>query len=173
MFWITGRIDIMKKLYIMRHAKSSWKDSTLDDFDRPLNKRGKKDAPLMGSILRKRGVSPDVIISSPASRAKTTAEIVAKEINFTKSIVYDENIYEASVKNLYHILRVISDKKSSVMLFGHNPALNMLVEELVDFNENIPTCGVVEIEFDCKRWSDISYDNSKLISFDYPKKFKQ
>jgi phosphohistidine phosphatase len=162
----------MKKLYIIRHAKSGLKNSGLDDFERPLSKRGKKDAPFMGSMLKNRGVLPDIIISSPALRAKSTAEIVANEIGYVKSIVYDKNIYEASVEELYNILADISDKKSSAMLFGHNPELNMLVEDLFGFNENIPTCGVVEIEFDCKKWSEISSENSKLISFDYPKKYK-
>lgn len=162
----------MKKLYIIRHAKSGLKNSGLDDFERPLSKRGKKDAPFMGSMLKNRGVLPDIIISSPALRAKSTAQIVAKEIGFVKSIVYNNDMYKASVEELYNIVTGISDKNHSAMLFGHNPELNMLVENLVNFNENIPTCGVLEIEFDCKKWSEISSENSKLISFDYPKKYK-
>ncbi|MCK5293309.1 MAG: histidine phosphatase family protein, partial [Arcobacteraceae bacterium] len=80
-----------KKLYIIRHAKSSWKDFTLDDFDRPLNKRGRLNAPFMGKILKGKNIIPDIILSSPALRAKTTAKIIANEIGFSKSIIYDEN----------------------------------------------------------------------------------
>ncbi len=152
----------MKKLYIIRHAKSSWKDSMLDDFDRPLNKRGQKDAPFMGKQLAKRGVQADMIISSPAVRAKTTAQIIAKELHFTKPVVYEESIYEADVESLYQVLRSVDEKYNTVLLIGHNPGLNMLAEDLADFHENIPTCGVVEIDVDCK----------KFISFDYPKRYK-
>lgn len=159
----------MKKLYIIRHAKSSWKDSTLDDFDRPLNKRGKLDAPFMGTRLKEKNIMVDLIISSPALRAKTTAEIIAKKINYTKAILFKKDIYEVGTHAIKKILKKIDNDNNIVFLFGHNPDLNMLAEEYVDFDENIPTCGVVEIEFDCERWADISAINAKLISFDYPK----
>ncbi|QOY54941.1 histidine phosphatase family protein [Candidatus Sulfurimonas marisnigri] len=161
----------MKKLYIIRHAKSSWKDSSLSDFDRPLNKRGRVDAPLMGKVLKGKKVSPDAIISSPALRAKTTAQNIAKNINFTKPITYDENIYEANDDTLLYVMKKLNKEDSVVFIFGHNPGLNMLAESLVGLDENIPTCGIVEIEFDCKKWSEISSKNAKLISFDYPKMY--
>ncbi|SMP86242.1 phosphohistidine phosphatase [Epsilonproteobacteria bacterium SCGC AD-308-O04] len=160
----------MKKLYIIRHAKSSWKDTSLGDYDRPLNKRGKKDAPFMAKVLKEKNISPDAIISSPAKRAKTTAQIFAKEINFTKPVVYNKNIYEADGAELKHVITLLKDKVKTVFIFGHNPGLNMLVENFLEFDENIPTCGIVELEFDCKKWSEISSKNVKLISFDYPKK---
>ena len=162
----------MKTLYIIRHAKSSWNDSALSDFDRPLNKRGEYDAPLMGQILKEKGVHPDVIISSPALRAKTTAEVIAKGIGFTKSIVYNDDIYESSSIALLRVLGRVKDKHNVAFLVSHNPGINMLVDNLVGLDENIPTCGVVEIEFDCKKWSEISSINSTLISFDYPKRHK-
>ena len=161
----------MKKLYIIRHAKSSWKDMTLDDFDRPLNKRGKHDAPLMGSILKNKDILPDMIISSPALRAKTTAEIIAKKVNYSKDIVFDKNIYEASSNRLHKILKKTDDKHTTLCIFGHNPGLNILAEDYVGFNENIVTCGIVEIEFNCDRWAEISSKNARLISFDYPKRY--
>lgn len=142
----------------------------VDDFDRPLNKRGKKDAPFMGKMLKEKKVFPDEIVSSPAKRAKTTAEIFAKEINFTKPILYDDNIYEADGGELKHVLTSLQDKDKVVFIFGHNPGLNMLVENFLEFNENIPTCGIVELEFDCNKWSEISSENVKFLSFDYPKK---
>ncbi len=162
----------MKKLYIIRHAKSNWNDSGLSDFERPLNKRGEKDAPFMAKKLKEKGVSADIIISSPAIRAKTTAVIIAKELLLSKKIVYDENIYEASSDILFEIIKNIDNTHNSAILFGHNPGLNMLMDSLVNVYDNIPTCGVVEIEFKCEKWSEISALNSKLISFNYPKKYK-
>ncbi|WP_415398106.1 SixA phosphatase family protein [Sulfurimonas sp. CS5] len=160
----------MKRLFIIRHAKSSWKNSSLNDFDRPLNGRGKKNAPLMGRRLRKRHVIPDIFISSPALRAKTTAEIIAQKVKYSKEIIYDDNIYASAEIIIDKIIKKVDDKHKTVFLLGHNPDLNMFVEDYVDFDENIVTCGVVEIEFDCKSWKDISRKKAKFISFDYPKK---
>ena len=160
----------MKKLYIIRHAKSSWKDFSLDDFDRPLNKRGKLNAPFMGKRLRQDDVLPDIILSSPAKRAKKTAMAISKQIGFSKKIIYDENIYEASVYTLDKIIKAVDDKENILFLFGHNPSLNMLVENYVNFEQNIPTCGIIFIEFNCNRWEDIDSSNARLISFDYPKR---
>ena len=159
-----------KILYIIRHAKSSWKNLPLNDFNRPLNKRGKSNAPLMGNILKDKNIVPDIIISSPAKRAKSTAKIIADKISFPKNIIFYKDIYEADINNLHRIITKIDDENSISFLFGHNPSLNMLVESFVDFDENIPTCGVVGIEFDCDKWIDISQKNAKLILFDYPKK---
>lgn len=160
----------MKKVYLIRHAKSSREDFLLDDFERPLNKRGKFDAPLMGARLHDKKIMPDTILSSPAVRAKTTAEIIAKKIGFEKEIVFIKDIYEASATTLHKVLSKIADKNNIVFLFGHNPSLNELAENYIHFNDNIPTCAVVEIEFECNSWADISADNARLVSFDYPKK---
>ena len=162
-----------KKLFIIRHAKSSWKDSSLDDFERPLNRRGKLNAPFMGIKLKEKNVLPDIIISSPALRAKSTAEIIAKKVKYTKEVLFKRDIYEVGEHAIEKILKKLDNENSVVFLFGHNPDLNMLAEEYVNFDENIPTCGIVEIEFNCKRWKDISVENAKLISFDYPKRYKE
>lgn len=161
----------MKKLYIIRHAKSSWSDMSLDDLDRPLNKRGKKNAPFMGRLLKEKGVKPDIIISSPALRAKKTAMAIASEVPYEKEIEYDEKIYESDADMLKSIIKNISDDSSTLFLVGHNPALNQLAYELVGFSDNIVTSGILEIEFDCDRWCEIDAKNSKLISFEYPKKY--
>lgn len=161
----------MKKLYIIRHAKSSWSDEELDDFERPLNKRGRANAPFMGELLKKQNVVPDLIISSPALRAKSTAEIIAKKVNYTKEIVYNNDIYESDVATLHNIFTKIDDENSTVFLFGHNPELNMLAEMYAGFDENIPTCGILEVEFKCEKWRDISAKNARLVSFEYPKKY--
>jgi len=160
----------MKKLYIIRHAKSSRSDETLEDFERPLNKRGKENAPMIGERLKEKGIMPDIIISSPAKRAKSTAEMIAKEIGYKKKILFDENIYESSVDELCKILTSINDKNSAVFLVGHNPSLNDLAYYYVHHEVNIPTCGIVEIAFECDTWADIEPKNAKLLSFEYPKK---
>jgi len=126
----------------------------------------------MGAKLHDKKVVPDTILSSPAVRAKTTAEIIAKKIGFEKEIVFKKDIYEASATTLHKILTKIADKNNIVFLFGHNPSLNELAENYIHLNENIPTCAVVEIEFDCNSWADISAENARLVSFDYPKKEK-
>ena len=160
----------MKKLYLIRHAKSSWRDKTLDDFDRPLNKRGELNAPFMGEKLKKKKVVPDIIISSPALRSKITAQIIAKKVKYSKKIVFNEALYESSVSELYNTLIKVDDENSTLFLVGHNTGINIFVENYVSLYDNVPTCGIVEIEFDCKSWKDISTKNAKLVSFDYPKK---
>ena len=163
----------MKKLFLIRHAKSSWEDFNLDDFDRPLNKRGEKDAPFMGKLLKKKKPKPDLIISSPALRTKLTAQIMAKEIGYDDKIVFDKTIYEAPLSNLKKVVHNIDDSFDTIFFIGHNPALCDLANFLCDIElENIPTCGIVEIDFDTNSWKDISKENSELISFEYPKKYK-
>lgn len=162
----------MKKLFIIRHAKSSWEDLLVKDFDRPLNKRGKKDAPFMGTVLKNKGIIPDIIISSPALRAKTTIETIVKELEVEKKVIYNNNIYEAALSSLINIIIKIEDTNNIAFLVGHNPSLNALADEYINFNENIPTLGIIEIQFKTNTWKNISKDNAKLISFEYPKKYK-
>jgi phosphohistidine phosphatase len=162
----------MKTLYLTRHAKSSWKNPELSDIERPLNKRGKRDAPFMGNILKEQGVKPDILISSPAVRARKTAVAIAKNIDYPKSkILIDENIYESSSSDLIKIIQGIDDKYNSVMMFGHNPAFTMLNNYLTDsYIDNIPTCGVVGIHFNSS-WKKIGSEAGKTIFFIYPKLF--
>lgn len=160
----------MKKLFIIRHAKSSWKDYSLDDFDRPLNKRGFLNAPLMGKYLKDKNIVPDIILSSPALRAKTTAEIIANKVKYKKQIVYEESIYEADINTLHNIITSLKNKYNIAFIIGHNPGLNLLVDNYVGFDENIPTCGVVELEIKSDSWENINSKNIKLLSFNYPKK---
>jgi len=162
----------MKTLYLIRHAKSDWSNPFLNDFDRPLNKRGEKNAPFMGKYLASQNIYPDIIISSPAKRAKTTAKFIAKAISFEDEIIYDESIYEADHFDLINLIKVQEDKVNTIFLFGHNPSFNILASQLVDFRENIPTCGIVQINFDCKKWKNINSSNAQLIRFEYPKKYK-
>ncbi len=162
----------MKKLCIIRHAKSSWDEEHLSDFERPLSKRGKNDAPFMGKVLKEKGIHPDIILSSPAKRARKTALAIAAEVNFEKAITFEPSIYEADAKTLLALLTSLHKKYNTVFLVGHNPSLNDLAAHFLEFNENIVTCGIVEIDFTCKKWSDINPLNARLVSFIYPKQFR-
>ena len=113
-----------KTLYIARHAKSSWDDASLSDFERPLNKRGKRDAPFMAEKLKELGVKPDLILSSPAQRAKTTAKHYHEALG--SKLEFDERIYEASLMSLIYLIQEQFEKVDSLMIVGHNPGLTML-----------------------------------------------
>ncbi len=154
-----------KKLYLLRHAKSSWSDFSIDDFDRPLNKRGKQNAPLMARRMSQRNIDLEVIISSPAKRAKTTAKHFSKILN-TK-VIYDENIYEAGTAQLKEIIKQAFEDYDTIMLVGHNPSFTMLSNSLCGYQiDNIPTTGIVGIAFDNE---DIDRAKGTLLFFDYPK----
>lgn len=172
----TKSISIMKTLYLLRHAKSSWKQPEIPDFERPLNTRGKKDASLMGKLLKEKSLNIDVIISSPAKRAKKTAKKVAKKIAYKKEkIVLKQEIYEANISEIFGILEQINADIHSVMLVGHNPTLtdvaNLLLKDAKI--DNIPTAGVVAITFNCQKWSEIEEIKGNLIFFEYPKKYNE
>ena len=160
----------MKILYLARHAKSDWSNQSIPDFARPLNKRGKRDAPFIGEVLKQKNVHPDLIISSPAKRAKKTAIAIAKKIDYPeKDILYLEEIYEASSSHLYKVINKLDDQFNSVMIFGHNPGLTLLNNQISDrYIDNIPTCGVVALEID-DIWGKISKNNCKYLYFEYPK----
>ena len=162
----------MKRLFIIRHAKSSWDDSTLDDFNRPLNERGLKSAPFMGKLLKEKNISPDAIISSPAKRTTQTAELIAKEIGFSKPITMNPYLYDAYVTTLQETISYIYDDNDTVFLVAHNPGVSALAYMYCDMKENLPTCAVVEIEFDCNSWMDVSKENARLVSYEYPKKYQ-
>lgn len=163
----------MKRLYLVRHAKSSWDNPNFSDFDRPLNKRGKRDAPFMGKLLKKENIKPDLIYSSPAMRAITTAQIFADELDYPKKqIVESLSIYESGIKELEEIVQKISEEHKSVLIFGHNPALTSFANHLGNkFIDNIPTCSVVGIEFDVKSWKQVEHACGKTFMFEFPKKY--
>ena len=160
----------MKKLYLVRHAKSSWKNPELSDKERPLNKRGKNDAPFMGKTLKEKKVKPDLMISSDAVRAKKTAYAIAKELEYEKNnIVLTDDIYEASSLELLNLVKSFDQDFSSVMMFGHNPAFTMLNNQLSDnYIDNIPTCGITAIKFGSE-WKDVADGGGKSEFFIFPK----
>ena len=162
----------MKTLYLVRHAKSSWKFPELDDFDRPLNRRGKRDAPMMGKRLQRRGILPDLIMSSPAKRARKIAQAVAKAVGYPASAVaHAPEIYEASADSLLTLLRAVDDQVAVLMLVGHNPELTDLSNHLTAHPiDNVVTSGVVAIEFATERWAEVGQrSKGKFLWYDYPK----
>jgi phosphohistidine phosphatase len=160
----------MKTLILVRHAKSSWKHADLPDRLRPLNKRGQRDAPVMGERLAKRGVAPNLIASSPATRAMATAKVIAREIGCPEEdIRADERLYGASAFELLEIIQELGDHLDRVMLVGHNPGLTDLADDLGCNIDNVPTCGVVELAFDIDRWAQASEKDPVCVDFDYPK----
>jgi phosphohistidine phosphatase len=165
---------LMKTLYLVRHAKSSWADTALSDFDRPLNGRGKKDAPLMGEVLQQQHILPQLLLSSPAKRAFSTAKKIAKAIGYSKkNIQTEKSIYHADEDTLLHVVQAQDNSYDSIMLFGHNPGLTQFAVMLSQKEiENIPTCGVVCLEFSVESWKEINEKNSLFKFFDYPKNHK-
>lgn len=162
----------MRQLILIRHAKSSWSNPSLDDFDRPLNKRGKRDVPFMARLLSGKNIHPDIIISSPAKRTKLTALEFAKQLGIeSNAIQWNDKLYLASLTTLLKILKKLDDNVKIVLLVGHNPGLtdlhNFLCKQEID---NIPTCGIVSMKTD-KKWSEISSKYFELDFFEYPKKF--
>ena len=162
----------MKTIYLVRHAKSSWKYPDLDDFERPLNKRGRKNAPFMGTILKKLKVRPDLILSSPANRAAMTARIIADKIGYPlEKICFSESIYEFSANALIDVIKDLDDAVNKAMLIGHNPALTELANYIGDQPiSNIPTCGIFCADLDIASWAKISDHCGKLKFFEFPKK---
>ena len=165
----------MKILHLIRHAKSSWDYPELDDFERPLNKRGKHDIPLIGRQLLKRKVNPDLIISSPALRAATTARGLAEIIKYPLiKIRYVDQIYDSSAYNLLDIIKEQKNKYKVLFLIAHNPGLTSLANLLCDtYVDNIPTCGIYCLKMNITNWSDAQAKCATLNFFDFPKKLKE
>ncbi|MGK2906681.1 MAG: SixA phosphatase family protein [Desulfuromonadales bacterium] len=165
----------MKYLVLLRHAKSSWKEPQLADFDRPLNKRGRTNAPLMGQRLAAHNHKPDVIIASPALRARWTAELVAVELHCEEeAILWDERLYGAGLETLLDLVRNLRDIWQSVLLVGHNPGLTELANYLAPSHiDNIVTCGMVRLEFPVHAWRDLAEKSGSLQLYDSPRKGRQ
>jgi len=153
----------MKTLYLLRHAKSSWDDPGLKDFDRPLNERGLKAAPRMGAYIKKEKIRPDLILSSPAFRAKQTTTLVCEAAGLTGvDIDFDERIYEASAQRLFEIVAGLKDNFDSAMMVGHNPGFEELLAALTGESKRMRTAALACIELNVKKWSDVSANSGKL-----------
>ncbi len=146
----------MKTLLILRHAKSSWSDASLSDHDRPLNKRGKGDAPKMGSLLRAEELTPDLIISSSAKRAIRTAEGVAETCGFDGQIIATRDLYHADPESYFEVLRLLGERNAVVMVVGHNPGMEELLESLTGEWVRMPTAALAEVRMNTDDWSSVS-----------------
>lgn len=144
----------MKKLLLLRHAKSSWDDASLPDFERPLNERGTRAAPVVGKFMRERKIRPDLVICSPAKRTRETIALVLAAAGIAPELRYDERIYEASVAGLLEIISQIEDGKTEVMLVGHNPGFENLLERLTGQSVRMPTAALARIALDSEKWSE-------------------
>jgi len=145
----------MKTLLVLRHAKSSWNEPALDDHERPLNKRGRRDAPRMGELLREHGLIPDVVISSDAVRARLTAEAVAGAAGYAGAIVLDPRLYLAGPADILSLLQRVRGKAETVMIVGHNPGLEELVEQLTGERQDLPTATLAQIGLPIDQWRDL------------------
>lgn len=162
----------MKDLILVRHAKSSWKDPTLRDHERPLNKRGKRDAPEMGERLLRSGYEPDLLISSSADRALKTAGTFAAKLGYPReSIRIEECLYHASVDELLHVIRGVDDSVGILMIFGHNPGMTDLANQFGPREIfNMPTCAVLHLRFRADTWSIVGDQGGDEVLYDYPKR---
>ena len=158
----------MKNLLLVRHAKSSWDYPHLNDYDRPLNDRGKRDAPKMAQWLSLQEIKSDLILSSGAKRAKDTG--LAFQAYSNKTLEIEDRLYHASRSQLLNIIKQTNDKFEYLLIVSHNPGLNDLADYLLSgFTENIPTTGIVSLKLDIKKWSEASRKNASLHFFQYPK----
>lgn len=158
----------MKTLYLMRHTQKE-ENLNKDDYDIELTTKGLDDAQQMAKILKKENVVFDLIVSSPAKRARLTAEIIAENTDYSKSVMYNEVIYQAFLNELMETISYTYDNIDSLLIIGHNPALASLAVNLTTFREELKMGGIVKITFDCNAWIDIAKYNAKYISYMEPK----
>ena len=161
----------MKRLLLIRHAKSSWDDPSLSDFDRPLNERGKKDAPEMAKRLANKKLKIDAFVSSPAKRARQTCKHFAKQFDFKKkNVTLEPKLYEATEGNFYDVVRSFKDKWDSVAIVSHNPGITSFANSLTKTRvDDMPTCSVFALEVDVKKWKDFREAKKDFLFFDHLK----
>ncbi len=162
----------MKRLYLIRHAKSSWSNPHLSDFKRPLNKRGKVNGPEMADRLAARGIRPDIIVSSPAKRAKKTARFMAAGVEYNRNdIIYKKELYLGYLSRYLDIIGTFFKRSNTLFLVGHNHTITDLANYLTGESlANVPTCGIVAVEFARKKGFSKKRAAGKMLFFDYPKK---
>ncbi|HLI92812.1 MAG TPA: histidine phosphatase family protein [Puia sp.] len=156
---------------LVRHAKSSWDSAHTPDIERPLSDRGKKDAPLMAKRLRKAGIHPDRLVSSPARRARHTAELFARELDVDeKEIDIRTQLYHAQPATFQQVIAGLNDGDQTVALFSHNPGITDFVNTLGSVHlDNMPTCAVFAVKKRCEKWAEFLSGNPEFLFFDYPK----
>ncbi len=164
----------MKTLILVRHAKSDWGNPDISDFDRPLNKRGLRDAPFMADLIKSKGIVPDLIISSPANRAITTAKYFASALNYPLDKIEQINIiYSSGVNTISELIASLDNQYNTVMLFGHNPSISSLSYNFSGGKvPDMPTCAVACIDFNSNNWEDTLESDATLRFYEFPKKYK-
>lgn len=159
-----------RTLVLVRHAKSSWDNIGISDFDRPLNDRGRRDAPEMARRLGQRQLRPDLLLASPARRAKKTADIFAEELGYAGKIVWLDSLYLAPAHLFYEVINSIPDRDLHIAIFAHNPGITEFANELTTVKiDNIPTCGVFAVKVNVDSWSGFAAASKEFLFFDYPK----
>jgi phosphohistidine phosphatase len=161
----------MKTVILVRHAKSSWDDPAMVDFERPLNERGKKDAPAMAKRVKEKQFKIDDFISSPAKRARKTAKLFAEVFKHSEEkIIYKSELYHADPATYYTVIEQADNNSESIAIFSHNPGITYFVNELTEVKiDEVPTCGVFALSADCTKWKDFRKAKKKFLFFDYPK----
>jgi phosphohistidine phosphatase len=161
----------MKTVILIRHAKSDWNDNSVPDSERPLNDRGKSDAPVMVHRLLDKKINIDAFISSPAKRAKKTASIFLEEYKENKKhLLLDPELYGADAEDFFDVISKMDAKFKNIAIFSHNPGITDFANLLTDVRvDNIPTCGVFGVKADCKKWEDFKESKKDFWFFDYPK----
>lgn len=160
----------VKRLLLMRHAKSSWKDSDVPDHERPLKKRGQRDAEKMGKMLKSKKLVPDLIISSTATRAEKTAEIVAKASKYEAEIVYSDSLYMAEPADIMKVVKDHAKKQKTVLVIGHNPGLEAFLQIMTGKVESLPTGSIAYLATKIDNWSNLSSEEEvKLKNLWRPK----
>jgi len=164
----------MLTLCLLRHAKSSWKDPNLPDHDRPLNSRGRTEAPVMGKEIRKRGLDPDLVLCSTARRTRDTLALVLPELNAEPKIVYEDGLYHGTPREMLDLLHAVAATPSQVLLVGHNPELHAFSLDLISsgaahlkdrLEAKLPTAGLVVLRFPAGAWKDVAVNSGKLELF--------
>ena len=173
---LINEISNLKTLLLIRHAKSSWDDPELTDYERPLNERGKKDAPAMAEKLYERGIKIDAFVTSPARRARKTAEQFAKRYKKEKEdLLLKTELYMASDEAFNSVVEKLNDDIDCVAIFSHNPGITDFANSLTDDIriDNIPTSGIFAVSIEAKKWNKFKEAKKKFLFFDYPKALVQ
>lgn len=163
----------MKQAIFVRHAKSSWENLELRDFDRPLNKRGLRDAPFMAKLLQGKAIKIDAIYSSPANRAISTARFFAEALGIESDAIKQQpSIYHAYPEDVIQVIRNANPTEQTILIFGHNPAFTELANWFSpQYIDNIPTCGIFEVIAPIEQWSDFDRSTGRMVAFHYPKQY--
>lgn len=159
----------MRTLYLLRHAKSSWTDASLADFERPLNDRGREAAEQMGRFLAEKKVGVSLVVSSPSVRTRQTVEVVFRHASPMIQPLFDERIYEASLNMLVQAVTELPDSQQTAMLVGHNPGMEQLLSFLTHETRQVPTCALARIDLDCSNWMEAGRGSGRLEWFVTPK----